>query len=739
SPAAYQTILSRTAKCAKLYLSKIANVENNSDRLAWQSNACQYTMEAWVRSKVEQLKLDADVYVDYAKGILEDEDTDVDERVQSVIGIFLGACDGLVSEETAQKLLNETTIIDDVNRILADVKKKQKVEEELRQAENELRDLRFREAERKEAELAAEKEREKALARQTMSREELAQREKLISAYGFSIISDFDEDGNILRVSDKDAASANLDGVAQNTNRARVQQAQASVRESMKKEHEKKVARAAREGSLAQGEGQEAHHEARETARSWLMPSLAQAPAPTPPQSESTPKAKAPGFAQLVRFGLESIGVTYISGDHLRRAKKNESTPREYLELWRVLYDVVCVVLVDFDVDVANVRACEDASSWEHDLLDVDAHAQRKEIVRHYLYEWGFVGAALYAEHVGTAEPPSTVLLLALVWLFAHSNFFHRQRAAILSLNGGVTAARLPPYPNGRFAQDVVLDPATVNAVIDLVCQSPNQAHLPAERGSDLEQEVQKAHMAFGRLRNRLRDLLATHRLEGRLRTRIADEMENVNMDDQEAACCFYALQLLTQSKQIMDEHIRLLQLSVEMLEQEKLLYKWVNGLLLKPELLRVEISGGVRNVSEGANHNQLATWWPQLQAHISATQRAFTERQAIAQEMSTLYNNEWKKWKAAVKTATQKVRMQDKMEKLTAEIETSELFDIDKMFLQAKPLTQLDQKASIPTPPSGPASLEAIASSDDLERLKSQLQEVLDEITTQYCNVILI
>lgn len=35
------------------------------------------------------------------------------------------------------------------------------------------------------------------------SREELAQREKLISEYGFSVISEFDEEGNLIKTNDK--------------------------------------------------------------------------------------------------------------------------------------------------------------------------------------------------------------------------------------------------------------------------------------------------------------------------------------------------------------------------------------------------------------------------------------------------------------------------------------------------------------------------------------------------------
>lgn len=41
------------------------------------------------------------------------------------------------------------------------------------------------------------------------SREELAQREKLISEYGFSVISEFDEEGNLIKTNDKVRAASN--------------------------------------------------------------------------------------------------------------------------------------------------------------------------------------------------------------------------------------------------------------------------------------------------------------------------------------------------------------------------------------------------------------------------------------------------------------------------------------------------------------------------------------------------
>uniref|UniRef100_K3WJ53 CCDC43 PWI-like domain-containing protein n=1 Tax=Globisporangium ultimum (strain ATCC 200006 / CBS 805.95 / DAOM BR144) TaxID=431595 RepID=K3WJ53_GLOUD len=200
-------------------------------------------MEAWVRKKVERLGLDADVYVEYGRGILEDEDTDVAERVESVIGIFSGAADGLASDEVLAQELDAAAMVADVERILHESKQQQAQEEDLKRAEAELRDLKLREQEKKAAEAAMEKEREKAAARQKMSREELAAREKLISEYGFSVISEFDEEGNLVKTNDKEKESANLEAAGQNTNKSRVQQAQNAMREKMKKEHEKKVTR----------------------------------------------------------------------------------------------------------------------------------------------------------------------------------------------------------------------------------------------------------------------------------------------------------------------------------------------------------------------------------------------------------------------------------------------------------------------------------------------------------------
>lgn len=202
-------------------------------------------LDEWVRLKVARLQLDADVYVEYGLGILNDDDSELAERVASVASVFSGAADGLVSDAELAEALDERTMLKDVERLLAAANAQQEAQEAQRRAEQEQRELEAREKQRKEAEAAVDAEKQKALARANMSREELAAREKLISEYGFSVISEYDEDGNLVKVDDKEkkAAAAADSAMATNTNKQRVQQAQSAMRDKLKKEHEKKVAR----------------------------------------------------------------------------------------------------------------------------------------------------------------------------------------------------------------------------------------------------------------------------------------------------------------------------------------------------------------------------------------------------------------------------------------------------------------------------------------------------------------
>ncbi|KAL4101487.1 hypothetical protein PRIC1_005239 [Phytophthora ramorum] len=197
-------------------------------------------MDAWVRDKVSRLNLDASVYVEYALGLLQDEDMDVCERVESVIAVFSGAADGLVSPAVFDSVLDASKMAQDVEKLLQDAQQQTQQEEELALAEKKLRDLQIRDQQRQEAEDAAEREKQKAADRlKNMTRQELAARDQLISEYGFTLLSEFDEDGNVVKIQDREKVSGDV--APANSNRQRVQQAQNATRDKMKKEHEKKV------------------------------------------------------------------------------------------------------------------------------------------------------------------------------------------------------------------------------------------------------------------------------------------------------------------------------------------------------------------------------------------------------------------------------------------------------------------------------------------------------------------
>ncbi|KAG6966699.1 hypothetical protein JG688_00006650 [Phytophthora aleatoria] len=165
---------------------------------------------------------------------------DVSERVASVIAVFSGAADGLVAQDVLDEMLDETKMTQDVEKLLQAEQQQSQQEAELRLAEKKMKDLQLREKQRLEAEEAAEREKQKAADRlKNMTREEIAAREQLISEYGFTVMSEFDEEGNVVKIKDREKATEDV-GPA-NSNRQRVQQAQNSMREKMKKEHEKKV------------------------------------------------------------------------------------------------------------------------------------------------------------------------------------------------------------------------------------------------------------------------------------------------------------------------------------------------------------------------------------------------------------------------------------------------------------------------------------------------------------------
>lgn len=80
-----------------------------------------------------------------------------------------------------------------------------------------------------------------------------------------------------------------------------------------------------------------------------------------------------------------------------------------------------------------------DAFCWSLSLsLHADAGV-RVELVRFYLYDWGFVCSSFYAD--GASQPASPDLLLALSWLLAFAKFFERLHEPILEVGSSTGCA----------------------------------------------------------------------------------------------------------------------------------------------------------------------------------------------------------------------------------------------------------------------------------------------------------
>ncbi|RLN78349.1 hypothetical protein BBJ28_00000501 [Nothophytophthora sp. Chile5] len=418
-----------------------------------------------------------------------------------------------------------------------------------------------------------------------------------------------------------------------------------------------------------------------------------EARAPPAPSAAPSSGGKAPRFGYLLKLGLESAGVRYISMDLLRKAKKGHTSEREYWALWRLLHDVVLVVLADFDVDVREMERLNSPERLESALLDPELHCQcrlqevlwrfweltdriavsllaiQMELVRFYLYEWGFVGKSL-----------------------------------------------------------------------------------------PLEAQIHQLHSAFGRLQSHLNELQAYTRYHERLVRRL-EEVQNVPEEHRDELLPAYVLHLLAGPRTRLIAQVRLLEQryvrsvywwvvyiysiltihdvqtalldSVQMLEDEALFYKWINGLVLS-----LNQDGGTSNAQMESLAASSSVAYTALYAQIQDVQALFQANASSFQQIVHGYEEERKKWKARQKSRSRLQQLDTKVERFTHEVQTRELFDPQKLFLRperswailrsqdgVKAAQVVDRKPHLPT-------------IDEVERLQKQLENVLGEITREYCGV---
>ncbi|KAE9020533.1 hypothetical protein PR003_g12346 [Phytophthora rubi] len=425
----------------------------------------------------------------------------------------------------------------------------------------------------------------------------------------------------------------------------------------------------------------------------------------------SSAAAHTPRFGYLLRLGLESVGVRYVSVDLLRKAKKNQTTEREYWALWRLLHDLVLVVLADFDMDVQEMERVNNVEALESALLDPELHAIQMELVRFYLYEWGFVCTAFYSD---TPRPSSQVLLLAFAWLVAFSRFFEKQQRYILERCTGSKQARLPPFPN-----DVDVDAESVSdAAADVV----SSAIAIKDQTLTLDGQVHQLHNVFGRLQSHLNELEAYARYDERLVKRL-QMMQNKPEEHQDELIPAYVLNLLAGPPSRLADQVRVLSKSVQMIEDEALFYKWINGLVLSLNNGGdgVPPTGPMDSISHSA-----------LYAQIQEVQTLFQAHAAHFQQIEQGYKEEWRKWSTRQKSRSRVQQMETKVERLTHEVQTRELFDPQKLFLRSQRSWE-----TLNTGRSENAGANVhLASQEEIDRLQNQLASVITEITREYCGL---
>ncbi|KAJ0399155.1 hypothetical protein P43SY_007304 [Pythium insidiosum] len=440
-------------------------------------------------------------------------------------------------------------------------------------------------------------------------------------------------------------------------------------------------------------------------------------------QPATTSRGAAPGpppFTRLLRCGLRSVGISYVPMELLRQAKRQAvAEQRDYMVLWKLLHDVLLVVLMDFEVDVEAMERENDAARLDEALRDPEAHAIRVELVRYYLFEWGFTCRAFFEDT--PRAPPSSVLLVALAWLLAHSRFFERQHPAILEHYLNSARVPLPPYPD-----DVLTARETAERLAARVrqdAQAVESARLDVQGDPAAASAVHQAQALFGRLESVLRALESYERYHSRLLAHVkALSPPRDEGAEPEDAVPVYAVRLLScGSPEEVELHVRALAERVQMVADEKSFYKWVNGIVSQiKEPCEAPLSAALHRLSIVDDALGAA-----VEAADASCQAIETLRKQIAQRFAV----EWKKWKQSTASRAKIQKMETKMQQLEQEILSRELPDPSSLFLAERSTTSEGKQ---------PAAAENSDTDTDadarLAARRKDLETVMNEIVSTYC-----
>lgn len=183
------------------------------------------------------------------------------------------------------------------------------------------------------------------------------------------------------------------------------------------------------------------------------------------------------------------------------------------------------------------------------------------------------------------------------------------------------------------------------------------------------------------------------------------------------------------------------------MVEDEQLFYKWVNSLLVAYPFQSAlgtgedkdSTSAVAATASSHAGSRALAESFPSLSQQIQTTQAIFQTNLAAYQQLSKSFELEWKHWRQEKQRSRAHLQqMEMKMERIAQEVTSRELFDPQKLFLQSAQSWSAQQNSrSEGRGDNGRKQKRqqfAFPCEQELEGLRSQLERVLREISTEYC-----
>lgn len=158
------------------------------------------------------------------------------------------------------------------------------------------------------------------------------------------------------------------------------------------------------------------------------------------------------------------------------------------------------------------------------------------------------------------------------------------------------------------------------------------------------------------------------------------------------------------------------------MIDDEQLLYKWVNGLVM------TYASGSDAEDTDAPASAQLAIKFPALDAHVQRLQALVRDHKRVLETVRANYTRAMRVFQQTAR-ASQQQTMAHKMERLAADVATRELLDVQTLFRASRRPDERRIETHERT---------QLATEQSLASLRRQLARVLSEIATAHCDAAL-